>query len=301
MNMKPGPRPCRLSPARLRRNKSPFARFRSLGIGTCGQTAQAGSIPSSANCHRVAANTQGLTGKYPTYRELRDFTAKSSIVTFGARLPTVRRVGKRAGGVLVASIAALTGCSGPGSTAAPSETTSRSAATTSTAAKPTTTVRPQATTTTTVPEFSFDDSVPPPKLVNTGTNYPAILESLEAYGNWTVAHHPDATLTDRFVARGTALSRAYLDILASLSNKHQRGVEVLGGPSRYTIISATQDAVSARVVEDIDAHRVVDSSSHVVREQRFSGSTTYLDLVVLVGEHWVLASSRVIVAPEEIP
>ena len=42
----------------------------------------------------------------------------------------------------------------------------------------TTTVAPT-TTTTVPPPYSFDGSVPPPKLVNTGTDYEAIYRSLE--------------------------------------------------------------------------------------------------------------------------
>lgn len=239
--------------------------------------------PSSANCHRLAANAQGPTGNYPTYREVRDFSAKSSIVTFGARIPTVRHVGKRAGGVLVASIAALTGCSGSGPTAAPSETTSRSAVTTPT------TVRPRVTTTTTVPEFSFDDSVPPPKLVNTGTNYVAILKSLQAYDNWGAAHRPDPALTARTVARGTKLYDLYVQDTTRLRDNDMRGVETLAGPSTYKIISATKDAFSAQVSENISVHKTVRRGGTVSSEIHFATPTIYQILVVLTQGHWLLA------------
>ena len=54
------------------------------------------------------------------------------------------------------------------------------------ALRPTTTTRRPAT-----PLYSFDNSVPPPKLINTGTNYKQILQSLLDYGNWISAHRPD--------------------------------------------------------------------------------------------------------------
>jgi hypothetical protein len=65
----------------------------------------------------------------------------------------------------------------------------------------TTTVAPT-TTTTVPPPYSFDGSVPPPKLVNTGTDYEAIYRSLSEYGDWLLAHQPDASLV-----RGTSSGR----------------------------------------------------------------------------------------------
>jgi hypothetical protein len=79
------------------------------------------------------------------------------------------------------------------------------------------TARPSPTTTaTTVPAYSFDNSVPPPPLLNTGTDYVAIIKSLQAYGDWTTSHLPDPKLVDRFVARGTQLSSAYVKTLTIL-------------------------------------------------------------------------------------
>ena len=144
-----------------------------------------------------------------------------------------------------------------------------------------------------MPDFSFDSSVAPPMLVNTGTDYVAILKSLERYGNWLAAHRPDPALALTTVAPGTRLLQDYLRDTTNLRDNNRREVERLNGPSEYTILNATPDAFSARVVENISAHQVVDPSGHVTSEARFSGPTTYLDLVVLAGGRWYLADIEI--------
>jgi hypothetical protein len=154
----------------------------------------------------------------------------------------------------------------------------------------TTTVRPHPAAITPTPDFSFDDSVPPPKLVNTGKNYVAILKSLEAYGNWAAAHHPDPALVATNTARGTKVFDAFVGDLTRLRKTRQRLIETLGEPSKYQILSTTHDAFSARVVEDILVHKTVATTGRVTSEYDYTGPTTYLMLAVLVGNRWYLAS-----------
>ncbi len=136
-----------------------------------------------ANSRRSAGFAQPWGPRIRTYGHLRYFSTKLPIVVIGTRFPTVPPVGKRATGVLVAGILVIGACSGG------SATTSAPTTKPGSAGAPGSTVAP--TTTTTMPEFSFDDSVPPPELINTGTDYVAILKSLESYGNWLAAHRPD--------------------------------------------------------------------------------------------------------------
>jgi hypothetical protein len=213
-------------------------------------------------------------------------------------LPNVRRVGKRASSVLVAGIVTLSACSASERTATPRKPTAAPRTASSATSPPprSTTTATSATTSkanSTRPDFSFDDSVPPPRLVNTGTDHVAILKSLESYGNWMAAHRPDPSLALTTVAPGTRLLDDYLRDVTNLRDNNRREIERLNGPSEYTIVSATPDAFSARVVENISAHQVVDPSGHVTSEARFSGPTTYLDLVVLAGGHWYLADIEI--------
>ncbi len=126
--------------------------------------------------------------------------------------------------------------------------------------------------------------------MNTGTDYVAILASLEGYANWIAAHHPDPALTSAIVAPGTKMYDLYIRDYTRLRDNDKRGIEKLGGPSKYTILSTTPDAFSAKVVEDILVHKTVVASGRVLQETRFTGPTTYLDLVVLVHGHWRFAA-----------
>jgi hypothetical protein len=194
---------------------------------------------------------------------------------------------------IIVGVVAMSACSSAKSAATDAPTSAAVRVTT-------TTVHPRATTTTSTPDFSFDDSVPPPKLVNTGKNYVAILKSLEAYGSWTIAHRPDPALLNGFVASGTKLREAYVKLFTSLSNESQRFVEVLDGPDDIRLVSTTSDAFSATIVQRIVWRRVVDTSGHAVREAHFSGLTTYLVLAVRNSGRWVLASTKVTSAPTRL-
>ncbi len=76
------------------------------------------------------------------------------------------------------------------SVAACSSSETKAAVPSTAPASSTTTTAPRPTTTTTVPLYSFDNSVPPPKLVNTGNDYKRILRSLLEYEAWIAAYRP---------------------------------------------------------------------------------------------------------------
>jgi hypothetical protein len=215
----------------------------------------------------------------------------------------VRSVGKGGTSVLVAGIITLGACGGshratdpphaaPGVGTTPTPT---SAPHTSTGAHPRSRAVPAPATAPTtpkpVPSFSFDGSVPPPELVNTGTDYVTIVKSLERYGNWLGAHHPDPALVPVTVAPGTQLLATYVNGLVALRDNKERIIEKLNGPTTVTILSATPDAFSARVVEHISVHQTFDRTGHLTSERRFVGPTTYLNVVVLAHGHWYFAAS----------
>lgn len=201
-------------------------------------------------------------------------------------------MGKRKLVLFVAAIAALGACNGTGSGSAAGSAPTAPAPSVTTG-RPKSPGRAAISVPATTPEFSFDDSVPPPRLVNTGTDYAAILRSLEAYGNWIGAHRPDPALALHTVARGTRLLDAYVHDIRILKENDKREIERLTGPTSYTILSATPDAFSARVVENISVHQIIDRSGHVVSERRYAGATTYLDVCVLANGRWYLAAADV--------
>jgi hypothetical protein len=156
-------------------------------------------------------------------------------------------------------------------------------------APPTTTARP-ASTTTTVPLYSFDTSVPPPKLVNTGTNYKNILQSLLDYANWTVAHRVEPSLAANFTAPHSAIDAGYRHDLGVLRADKKRGYEVRNGKNEIRIVSQTPTVFSARVNEHIVTQNIVNPSGRVTSQRRMSAPTTaYQYVVVRVGDRWYLA------------
>ncbi len=157
------------------------------------------------------------------------------------------------------------------------------------------TSRPPSTTTT-VPAYSFDDSVPPPRLINTGTDYVAILKSLSAYGNWLAAHHPDPALVANIVAPGTRQRELFSRDLQRLRANNKREVEVRGKPSNYTILNATSHAFSAEVVEDVLTQHTVLPTGQVTSEVRYARPTTYRMLAVAARGRWLFASIDIVSA-----
>ncbi len=141
-----------------------------------------------------------------------------------------------------------------------------------------------------MPLYSFDNSVPPPKLINTGTNYKKILQSLLDYGNWISAHRPEAALTSNFVVRGSKIERGFRHDLDILRSTKKRTYEIRSGDDQIVVVSKRQDLFTARVTEHIISQRVSDESGRVTSEHRFpSPTTTYLYVVARVGERWLIA------------
>src|SRR5262249_24203671 len=138
------------------------------------------------------------------------------------------------------------------------------------------------------------------KLINTGTNYVAILKSLDAYSNWLAAFRPNPAFVDAFVASGTRLHDSYVRTLTALRDRSERFIERRRGDDGYTIISATQDAVSANITQRIVSHRVVDSAGRTLKEARFDGDAAYRVLAVKTAGRWYIASTVVTQAPRQV-
>jgi hypothetical protein len=195
-------------------------------------------------------------------------------------------VGKRATSVLVAGVFVLGACAGGSKNAGPP-----SVASTSSTGAPRTTTVPRSTATTSTREYSFDASVPPPKLINTGTNYVAILESLNDYAYWLTGHHPDPALVSTIVVKGTKQHELFAQDLVRLRDNHLRMIEKVGDrPTTFAILSKTAHAFSARVVQDLRVRQLVESHGRVTSRLRFTKPTAYLMLVVLEQGRWYFAA-----------
>ncbi len=106
--------------------------------------------------------------------------------------------------------------------------------------------RAPSTTTTTVPLYSFDNSVPPPEILNTGTNYKKILQSLLDYANWTGAHRVEPSLAVNFTAPSSTIDAGYRHDLGLLRDDRKRAYEVRNGQDEIRIVSRTPTVFTAR-------------------------------------------------------
>jgi hypothetical protein len=213
-------------------------------------------------------------------------------------------VGKRGVGALVAGFVALGACATSptkSDSTAPTPVGARTSTSrvTPTTPTPATTRTPTHTATTArpaparpTPAFSFDDSVPPPKIVDTGTDYVAVLTSFRLYCNWLAAYRPDPALLSLIDVPGRTHEGFATDLEWYRANR-RRAIEVMRGSVRFTIVSTRPDAFSAKSVEDIAAHQEVDANGVVTSDIRYRAPTTYLWLAVRVSGKWRLASIAV--------
>jgi hypothetical protein len=111
-----------------------------------------------------------------------------------AKVRLVTRSGRH---LVVGAVLVLTACSSGGSSRGTRATDSGRIVPTSASIG---TQARGSTTTTTEPPYSFDGSIPPPRLVNTGTDYDAMVRSLAEYAAWLEAHHPDLCLISEVAA-----------------------------------------------------------------------------------------------------
>lgn len=183
---------------------------------------------------------------------------------------------------MLAPVLALCACSGASHT----ESSSRGVRVApTTLPRATTTTRPTPAT-----PYSFDDSVPPPKLVNTGTNYIAIASSLIDYEEWLLARHPDPLLIDQIAPRGFPARKALANDIPILQQTNRRLVERVSAPNTFAVVSARPDVASIQLTQHLTREEVFDSTGRLVSVHDTS-TTKYLLLIARVRNRWYLASS----------
>ncbi len=150
---------------------------------------------------------------------------------------------------------ALAACSGDDDETASAEapaTTTTAVATTTTAAPTTSTVP---TPPTTPPPYSFDGSVPAPPLINTGNDYAAIFESLDAYGGWLLAHNPDDAVGTRGIRARHVRLRTPAETRSRHASRTTCGSSMCVTRPRSTVVDVALPIVSLRVVESGERSR----------------------------------------------
>lgn len=192
------------------------------------------------------------------------------------------------------AVATLVGCSGTAARSAESRRGAPAAGSRST--PPSLTSVP--TTGTTLrrapkpaPPYSFDGSVPPPRIVDTGSNLVAIGTSLVDYSQWLYAHDPEVSLIPNFAAGASRSAEASLKDLPMLTKSKLRLYEVESRPRQVSLISTDGTAASLRYVQFRAAQRLVNQSGKLVDQRAFVAPTIYT-IIMVKNSHgeWRLAS-----------
>jgi hypothetical protein len=154
---------------------------------------------------------------------------------------------------------------------------------------PATTTSAPAPTTTVPPLYSFDDSVPPPKLINTGTNYEAIFKSLDGYSRWLLAHNPDASLLENAYAVGTPVYQRFLSDLGTATTNDVRVVDV-EDRLQISVVDVRPPLVTLRVVETLDKSVVFSRDGTIFKESTPQGQLEWIATLHSDAERWRIAS-----------
>lgn len=183
----------------------------------------------------------------------------------------------------VGILAALVACSGGSGGSGRSSSSSKGTASPTTAPLPTIDLSKP------IPGGSLHGT-PRPPLENTGTDYVAILTSLDANIRW-LTENPDPGLVSTIYVPGTAEHANGVSLYQELVDKGWRAADEGYRLISVEIISAQAQAVSLRVVDQFDSERVVDRAGKQVGEGKpHSGPQTWTVLLSRdASGHWMVA------------
>jgi hypothetical protein len=146
------------------------------------------------------------------------------------------------------------------------------------------------TTTTVPPPYSFDGSVPPPPLINTGTDYEAIYRSLSAYARWAESHDPNPGVGDEVYVKGTETYDGYVRDLQVLEHNELRLVNV-DERLRASVVSVKSGLVSLRLWEHLGAMQLIDRGGRIRDERGFTSDLNWTAVITQDAQgRWQIAS-----------
>ncbi|MGQ0823477.1 MAG: hypothetical protein ACT4OX_00360 [Actinomycetota bacterium] len=174
----------------------------------------------------------------------------------------------------VVALALAAGCSGGDDDSDESVTTTPVTEATTLFASTTTEPEP-----TTVRLYSFDGSVPPPPLVNTGTDYEAIYRSIDAYQHWLYGHNPDPELIDEIVVPATSIYDAYESDVADLIEHDARNYDTASVITRVEATVVERNAVTLLVDYEDDRSVVVARAGEVLDDARLRSPSRVIILL----------------------
>jgi hypothetical protein len=152
------------------------------------------------------------------------------------------------------------------------------------------TTAPSTTTTTVPPPYSFDGSVPPPKLINTGTDYASVFSSLATYASWLKSHRPSVDLLSEVAVVGSTFYDRTASDLKILAQHNVRFVEHRE-PYEILVVNARDGLVALRVIEHISSEQLVRFDGTAVDTRTFANPLSWTALLRIDRDgRWRLAS-----------
>jgi hypothetical protein len=112
---------------------------------------------------------------------------------------------------------------------------------------------------------------PRPPLENTGTDYVAIFKSLDGNLRW-ISENPDAALLAELFVPGTPGHDSRLPAYQYLADHGYRFADEGYRLLSVDVVSAQHEAVSLRVVQQLDRERIVDGNGQQVGDVKPHGS-----------------------------
>ncbi len=135
----------------------------------------------------------------------------------------------------------------------------------------------------------YRDTTPPPAIQATGSDYVAIVNSLERYRYWLLGHHPDSTLVHEFEQRGTVAYENDVRHLDELHRQHRTEISV-GLHVTFTVASVHGSLMTFRAHEVVSEDRDLDRDRHVVATFPYDHPNDFVIVMVRgAGDRWRLA------------
>jgi hypothetical protein len=131
---------------------------------------------------------------------------------------------------------------------------------------------------------------PRPPLENTGTDYVAIFKSLVGNLRW-LSENPDVSLIPELFPPGTPGHDARVPAYQSLADRGYRFADEGYHVVSVDVVSVQPDAVSLRVVQQLDFERVVDGNGQQVGDVKQHGSPEDTGVLLAMSDgRWRIAS-----------
>ena len=146
--------------------------------------------------------------------------------------------------------------------------------------------------TTTSTTIGYHDRVAPPPLIETGTDYAAILTSQLEYANWIAEHDVDTSHIANVAAPGSPWETALRADVRELQHHHAHFDERYDGPAHIALVSVLPDVVSARYTQHLTRQAWIDARGNTTNVTIPTAPTTsYIVVMARVGPAgWRLVS-----------